>query len=170
MAFSSGKGNKSITVSIFVSILVFLPSLTEGTIPGRARGTVMETLSSGREPDSCSSKEQGLVLGISHFEKCIAINKGKGVLFHFFKNHKFSGVLMIIVLLVSVRICSVASGGQEMAPPQGLENEKMKVEVGACHAVVNKWDGRGTCVQALPVKSHFHARYVVKSCKQSLPL
>lgn len=31
---------------------------------------------------------------------------------------------MTVVLLVSVRIYSVASQGQEIAPPQGLKNEK----------------------------------------------
>lgn len=90
----------------------------------RARGAVMSLLRASRDPDNCSSKEQGLVPSISHLKKYIAINKGKGGFWFFFLNHKSSAFFMIILLLVSVRIYSVASRGQEIAPPQGLENEK----------------------------------------------
>lgn len=62
MAFSSGKGNESITLSIFRSVLVFLSSVTEGTIPVRARGTVMLLWRASRDPDNCSSREQRLDL------------------------------------------------------------------------------------------------------------
>lgn len=65
---SSGKVGESIALSVFLSTLVLLPSLTEGTVRVRAQGAALRLLRARGGANSCSSTEQGLVPSISHLK------------------------------------------------------------------------------------------------------